>query len=111
MKAGVSVVSRGRRMDVCPAGSSLSCRMTLSGPGHGAGPEARVRGACYCLANRALGGHQSLRSPCPLSIRLGPASLAQTPSPTPPLGIKAREGSLQSLGYFCSNVQRFAFLE
>lgn len=44
MKAGVSVVSRGRRMDVCPAGSSLSCRMTSSGPGHGAGPEARVRG-------------------------------------------------------------------
>lgn len=27
--------------------------------------------ACYCLANRTPGGHHSLRSPCPLSVRLG----------------------------------------
>lgn len=62
-----------------------------------------------------LFGQQDPRGPSivqvTMSIKHQTWPYTQPPSPTPPFGIKAREGSLRSLGYFCSNVQRLTFLE
>lgn len=68
--------------------------------------------ACYCLANRTLEGHHSLRSPCPLSVKLGLQLCSDITSlPESSIRNQSKRRKPQSLGYFCSNVQRFAFLE
>lgn len=97
--------SRGGTMSA-PLCSSLSCGWRGRGGG-GTLSDSAVQGqrcrahgqghrAGYCLANRTLGDHQSLRSSCSLSIRLG-LRLVQTlpPSPSPRLRIKREKGSPQ----------------
>lgn len=113
-KASSSVVSRGRGGTMsaqaappCPGGGAVCAeggvavqeRSWAGGQGHR---------ACYCLANRTLGGHQSLRSPCPLSIRLGLRLCSDVASSlSPQYEIKAREGSPQSTSPWGTFVRMF----